>query len=116
MVNQNFALWRRTECRGRDGSPVAVGWATHIDKCYEGKLLVRILDMPRKNPIPLDEAINIISNKKIEAYSAGDFGMKPGQYHWYSYHFLSYISDLGFHIEITGDEIETLGASAEIRT
>ncbi len=113
MVNQNFALWKRTECRGRDGSPVDVGWATHIDKCYKGKLLVRILDMPKKNPISLNEAIKIISDKKLDAYNAGDFGMKPGQYHWYSYNFLSYISDLGYHIEITGDEIDGLGGTID---
>ncbi|PWU22696.1 MAG: hypothetical protein C5B49_00205 [Bdellovibrio sp.] len=114
MVNQNFSLWKRTQCKGRDGAPVAVGWATHIDKCYKGLLLVQIMEMPKKSPITLDEAINIISDRKLEAFNANDFGMKPGQYHWYSYNFLSYISDLGHHIDLTGDEIESYPIS-EVR-
>lgn len=116
MVNQNFALWKRIKGKSRDGTPIMCGTASLIDTHYKGKLLARILDMPIKNPITLDEAINIIRAKMMDAFNAGDIGMKPGQYCWYPDNFVSYISDLGYHIELTGDEIETLGPVSEVRT
>lgn len=71
--------------------------------------------MPRQKPISYEEAIAIFDQKKVEAFKAKDYGVKPGQYSWYSYHFVEYISDLGYHIELTGDEIESYPVS-EVRT
>lgn len=72
--------------------------------------------MPKKNPISYEQAINLIADKKNEAFIHKDYGTKPGQYFWYSENFVAYISDLGFHIELSGDEIETIGGVSEVRT
>lgn len=71
--------------------------------------------MPKRKPISYDDAINIFSDKMHEAFKAKDYGIRPGQCGWYPSNFVEYISDLGYHIELTGDEIEPLGTS-EVRT
>ena len=109
MVKRNFALWKPVSCKGPDGGPVAVGWAITIDKAYDGKLLNRIVEMKIKKPISLDAALKIVVEKKEEAFLAQEYGMKPGQYGWYIYNFVQYISSLGFHIELTCDELIPFG-------
>lgn len=115
MVNWNLVLWKPVLCRSKNGNLVPIAWAMDIDHSYKGNLLHKILEMPIKKPISYGDAIRIFSNRTQEAFEAGDLGMKPGQYHWYFENFVSYISDLGFHIELTGDELETCGVS-EVRT
>lgn len=102
-------------CKTRNGTLAPITWANTIDGAYDGNLLSEILRMPEKKPLSYDDAIKIFSEKKQEAFNAGDYGSKPGQYSWYSHNFVSYISDLGYHIEITCDELESFGV-AEVRT
>ncbi len=78
-----------------------------IDKAYNGQLLGKILDMPKKQSLSYETAIGIFSDRMFEALNAKDYGVKPGQSGWYPSHFVEYISDLGFHIELCGDEIES---------
>lgn len=58
--------------------------------------------MPRKNPISFDFAISLINDKCVLAVQARN----ASQYLWYYDNFVSHISDLGYHIELTGDEFE----------
>lgn len=78
-----------------------------IDKAYKGMLLCKILEMPKKQRLSYENAINIFSDRMFEALKAKDYGVKPGQSGWYPSHFVEYISYLGFHIELSGDEIES---------
>lgn len=61
-----------------------------------------------------EEAIMLFDDRYNSAFQARDFGSKPGQCAWYFYHFVQYVSELGYHIELTGDEFES--PVAEIRT
>lgn len=70
----------------------------------------------KKRPLSYDESISIFSDKKQEAFKVKDFGMRPGRSGWYTHNFVDYISDLGYHIELTGDEIEPIGGVSEVRT
>ncbi|MGE4132238.1 MAG: hypothetical protein AB7F86_11410 [Bdellovibrionales bacterium] len=115
MVNRNFALWKSIERKNQNGDWVSSNWGTTIDCHYQGRLLVEILSMPTKLPISFERAVCILAEKKDDALRSGDLGTKPGQFYWYSANFVSYISDMGFHIELTGDEIESIGPS-EVRT
>lgn len=115
MHYANIAFWKKVPGKTLKGNQSLFRTAMCIDRFYERKLLVRILEMPDKNPISLAEAIDIIRNKEMEATRAGDEGMKPGQSSWYLHNFVQYISDLGYHIELTGDEFEPVGAVSEIR-
>lgn len=71
--------------------------------------------MPKKKSISYEEAIRLFSDRQREAFDAGDYGSKPGQCGWYTRNFISYVSELGYHIELEGDEILPVGVS-EVRT
>ena len=102
-------------CRSKNGNLVPIAWAMSIDQSYKGNLLSKILEMPEKKPISYEEAVRIFSIRTREAFEARDLGSKPGQYQWYFKNFVRYITDLGYHIELTGDELEPFGAP-EVRT
>lgn len=63
--------------------------------------------MPKKELITFDDAVRLLNAKQSECFNAGSFGDSPGQYGWYDLHFVSWISSLGYHIELTGDEFES---------
>ena len=51
--------------------------------------------------------------KRGEAFNAQKFGSDYGHYGWYSEHFVEWISSLGYHIELTGDEFDVLAPSQQ---
>ena len=77
-----------------------------INICYRGSLLTCIVKMPIQKPIAFDEAI-CLAHDKIYGSKVGHY---RGESHWYMDHFVEWISELGFHIELTGDEFEPLMA------
>jgi hypothetical protein len=115
MVKRNLARWRQIRCKNLKGDWYLSSLPNAIDVSYKGKLLTMILEMPEKNPISFEDALHIIDQKLTESFEASDFGPKPGQHHWYFRNFVSYISDLGHHIELTGDELEPF-VVPEVRT
>jgi hypothetical protein len=87
-----------------------INWPTvskQIDLNYRGTLLSRILAMEIKTAISLEEAIQLMKKQEESARSAGRKGAEPGHLCWFSYNFVEWISSLGFHIELTGDEFES---------
>ncbi len=78
-----------------------------LDTRYRGTLLAKILAMPTKNAIPFDHAIRMVSAKLGEAFNAKQFGYEPGHYNWYLSYFIEWLSDEGYHIELSGDEFES---------
>lgn len=73
-------------------------------------LLEQIFAMEKKNPITFTEAAQLAQTKYQEATRASNFGGSPGQSNWYTRNFISWISSLGYHIELCGDEFELYGA------
>jgi len=110
MVNRNLTRWKEVKTNARDGSVILLDRARILDKIYQGNLLLNIVRMPDKKPLSFESALEILECKLAECFSAGNIGHKPGQYNWYLEHFIEYISDLGYHIELTGDEIESVVA------
>jgi hypothetical protein len=46
------------------------------------------------------------SGKHFEAFDAHRMGYQPGECNWYFKNFVEWVSSLGYHIELTGDEFE----------
>ena len=63
--------------------------------------------MKTKTPISFEDAVNLAHDEFFRASDAGRFGRDPGQCDWYYENFIDWISDQGYHIELTGDEFET---------
>jgi hypothetical protein len=78
-----------------------------IDHVSKKTLLAKILTMPKKIPIHLEDAARIAEEK----YFSSDIGYERGQNFWFAKNFVEYISELGYHIELTGDEFEVLHPS-----
>lgn len=85
-----------------------------IDGYYRGTLLTRILSMEKKTPISLEAAVVLMVQHEQEARAAGRKGTEPGHLVWYAYHFVEWLEELGYHIELTGDEFEPLVMSDQI--
>jgi hypothetical protein len=81
---------------------------------YKGTLLSAILAMPCKQPISFQEAANLASAAKHKAVVAKKFGYKPGECFWFYRNFVQWISDQGYHIELTGDEFEAYALSDKV--
>lgn len=67
--------------------------------------------METKTPISLAVAVQMADTTSREAASNGRLGIEPGQTYWYWSHFIEWISSLGFHIELSGDEFEPVTAA-----
>lgn len=82
-----------------------------IEHYYRGTLLSKILHMPKKNALTFDDAVRMAGRKHLDATKVGHV---PGESHWFLSHFVEWISELGFHIELNGDEFEASAMSDKI--
>lgn len=73
---------------------------------YRGTLLSEILSMPIQKPISFEEAAGLTHAAFLKAFTSRRIGHASGQTHWYFKNFVQWISDQGYHIELTGDEFE----------
>jgi hypothetical protein len=71
--------------------------------------------MEPKKPLSFEQAARLTEEKFFEANDARRVGYEPGQCFWYLDHFLEWISGLGYHIELTGDEFEPAQMSSQIQ-
>ncbi len=70
--------------------------------------------MKIQTPISLDDAIDLMHAHENEARAAGRKGAEPGHLCWFSYNFVEFIANLGYHIELTGDEFEPYSYSDKV--
>lgn len=103
---KQFLYWKpiwKKNVRGKD-------YLSHVPdiiaKDYRGALLAHILAMPPKQPISFEAAALLASKKFSEAAREHRMGYALGECHWYYKNFVTWISNLGYHIELTGDEFE----------
>ncbi len=77
-----------------------------IDNAYRRTLITRILSMEKKTGLSLEKAVFMAEKTSREAFFNGRMGTDPGQSFWYFSNFVDWISSLGYHIDLTGDEFE----------
>ena len=113
MAHQ-LVKWKMAKCRSVSGTDVPLKIPEIIDIRYRGTLLARIFAMPKKRALPFVDAIRMVSEKQMEAFDARRFGDELGQHGWYDLHFIEWMSELGYHIELTGDEFESYALSDKV--
>lgn len=79
---------------------------TVIDMENKGTLLHQIVSMPKAEPISFEDAVKHVELKWSAGFDNQNSGYNPGGGGWYTRNFVGYISSLGFHIELSGDEFE----------
>jgi len=106
----------KTLCQMESGALPESGRSTFYDelpfiinRMYRCELLSRVLGMPKKNPIDFDEAIQMVMDK----FCNSENGHGRGQNLWYLKNFVEWISELGYHIELTGEEFSVVGQTEE---
>lgn len=105
-MDKQIVLWKRTTCTTDRGTDVNLEMGELIDRHCRRTLLSQILKMPPKKSISFNDAARMLDIKLFECFKAGEYGNKRGQYHWYTQNFVPWISEQGFHIELTGDEFD----------
>jgi hypothetical protein len=114
MTNQ-CVNWKPVKSINVDGGVYLNSEFPHmVEVGYRGTLLPKILSMPIKNPVSFETAVNLACDKWNDAISAGRIGYEPGECNWYYKNFVEWISELGFHIELTGDEFEGYAMSDKV--
>lgn len=103
-MEKNLVIWKKVRCKIIDGSEIYLEVPELVDVRYRGTLLSEILAMPKKKALLFDDAIRMLSDAQMEAFDKRRVGNAKGEYHWLTGHFIEWISDQGFHIELTGDE------------
>ena len=103
----HWVKWKLVKSKNVRGADIELETPTVIDISYGGTLLSHIFAMPRQQPISFEDAIRLVIDKHTEAFDMKRFGDAPGHYGWYSNHFVEWISSLGYHIDLTGDEFES---------
>jgi hypothetical protein len=101
-MEKHFVKWQTVRMKNRTGQFYQSEVPEGIDRRYRGKLLSSILDMPRKKPISFADAVRKAFKKSFALTWLG----KPKEATWLLDNFVQYISDLGYHIELNGDEFE----------
>jgi hypothetical protein len=110
MTNR-FVRWKRYPCEPRGQWFNIPPVVNELDRHYKGTLLSRIMFMQKKNPITLEAAVQSLLDHEVGAMKAVRKGLEPGHAFWYQCNFIEWISSLGYHIELTGDEFEETNGS-----
>lgn len=108
-MSRHIVKWRPTIGKNVRNEDRALPFPDLLAASSKWTLLERILAMERKNPISFTDAAVLAQNKYLAARDAGRRGYGPGETNWYSKNFVEWISSLGFHIVLTGDEFELHG-------
>lgn len=103
-MEKNFVIWKKVRCKTLNGSEIYLSFPDRVDVRYRGTLLSEILAMPKQKAVLFDDAIRMLADAHLEAFTEGRVGRTYGECHWLTKNFVSWISEQGFHIELTGDE------------
>jgi hypothetical protein len=114
-MNKQCVRWKPYRAKNRRGSDYDSDFPDFIEVCNKGLLIGRILTMKLKKPIQFEQAARMAEKKFFAAKRARRLGYAHGQCFWYLEHFVEWISDLGYHIELTGDEFEPYQMSSQIQ-
>lgn len=105
-MTRQFLYWKPVWEKNVRGEDFLSNVPDIIANRYRGTLLERILNMAPKHPISFELAAKLAGKRFFEASRAHRFGYEQGECHWYFNNFVEWISEQGYHIDLTGDEFE----------
>lgn len=107
-MKKQVVIWKPIRSRNRQGKMYINRYFPQlIDSAYRAELLFEIISMEPKIPISFEDAANLAKHETNRAMDAGQNGHELGQSHFYYSNFVKWISELGYSIDLTGDEFET---------
>ncbi len=109
-MTKQCLFWKTVTCKDIRNMDYESNLPKIIAQAYRGKLLAEILKMPPKEPISFVRAVQLVSDIRLEGIRTHDLGKSR----WSCYNFVNFISEAGFHIELSGDEFVFHLVSASI--
>lgn len=100
---KQLVKWKAVTLQNRAGEFFDAEIAKSIEYYYRGTLISKILEMPKKTPVSFLNAVRVAGQEYFQSDKVGDARFET---EWLLSHFVEWISELGFHIELTGDEFE----------
>jgi hypothetical protein len=94
--------WKPIRSKNVRGSDYDCRIPETLDLIYRGTLLSEIVAMEQKKPMAFANAVNRAKKQWWEKFGSGC----GDDADWIYDNFVEWISDQGYHIELTGDEFE----------
>ena len=113
-MTKQCVRWKTFKAKTIRNTDYETSFADLIDLYNRGTLLTCILQMEKKTALGFEQATLMAHEEYKQAFLASRIGSSPGESFWYLNHFVEWISSLGYHIEITGDEFEPYCMSAQL--
>ena len=101
-MDKHWVKWKTLRTKNIYGEPIDMEFPYLIETCYSGSLISQILKMPKKKPIAFEQAVRIAERQ----YSDSDISTEHHKMVKCTEYFIEFISEQGYHIELTGDEFE----------
>jgi len=101
-MDKHWVKWKTLRTKNIYGEPIDMEFPYLIDICYEGSLISKILRMPKKTAIAFEHAVRLAERQ----YCNSDISTEIEKMNWCTNNFIDFISEQGYHIELTGDEFE----------
>lgn len=101
-MTRQCVFWRPIILKSVRGEDFVSHTADIIADLYRGKLITEIQKMPRKRSITFEDAVRLVHDEQTKVWPDAE------KYHSMYEQFVQHVSDLGFHIDLTGDEFEVV--------
>lgn len=105
-MNKQLVRWRAFNETNFVGVESLIPLAEELDIHCRGTLLSQIVSMEPKTPISYQDAMSLTHETLKKCWKEKKISSEFGHYYWYFDHFCEWLSILGYHIELTGDEFE----------
>ena len=105
-MNKQFVRWKAFEEETYVGTRAVIPIAEELDIQHKGTLLSQILSMEQKTPMSYEDAMHLTHRTLKKCWTEKKLSAEFGHFQWYMDNFCDWISHLGYHIELTGDEFE----------
>ncbi len=105
-MGPHLVKWKPILVKNVRDEDIELSFPDLLNSSSNWTVLDRIFRMESKKPITFSDAATMAHEKFDEAVEARRMGYAQGHCLWYARNFISWISSLGYHIELTGDEFE----------
>lgn len=103
-MNRPLVRWKSVACKSLAGKNILLDLPNQIDKMHGGTLLSQIISMPKQTPISFSNAINLVVEAQKDEWESGRFVRYPVFWNWHLKNFIQWLTALGYHVELSGEE------------
>lgn len=107
---KHVLIWKAVKSKTIRDTDCYIRIMDRVDRYYKGTLLTCILTMKKKQPISLESAVTLFSKEWINCV----LSRRAEECEVLDRNFVNWVSEKGYHIELTGDEFEPVAMSDKV--